>query len=328
MPVVFCKTRPNPYSCRKIRMSGKARIEAALKEIASVFSNVLTVPRNSPFYSPYLVSKLTKLKAERSLYKIIEIDSKNKQYLNFGLRAAVLAVLNQTSKSENAATVMITFTLTEHYCRRLKSIDSTVVSRGNGKPPISALRADLKRTLFNKFSITHEFFVLERSRGGCFHAHILASLPCPELKTLKGVALTTTDTFNRLKLALKELDFVRSNSNNAIQIKDHYNCEVYRRVIGEEASEFIELDIDSLGDDSGWKIGKYFTDLSTGEITVVSYKSSRPLNIDTGIADYLSKELKRKIFRSSRDNYSISSAVRQELKVLAKEIIAYNRMKK
>lgn len=318
----FCKTRPNSYTYKNIHMFGQDRIEAAINELVSVFSVGELVPGNSPTRSPYLASKLTKLKSARDLYKTQVIDRKYNLHLNFGLRAAVISVLEQTKKFENATTVLITLALTEHYSNRLKIIDR----HKSSKPPLSAVRADLKRTIFDKFSISHEFFVIEKSSNGNFHLHIVASIVCSDVATLKGCEFKNTRTYENLRSALISSYFVEK-FNTAVQIKEDYIKEIYCKTIGQQETELLELELDSLGANSGWKVGKTFKDKKTGQTAILSYKTVCPLPINTGIADYLAKELRDKVFETSRDNFSISAASRFDLKTLVNFQIALNRSK-
>ena len=111
----------------------------------------------------------------------------------------------------------------------------------------------------------------------------------------------------------------------AVQVKTEYKRELYTKVIGQEQTELLELEIDLLGDQSGWQRGKAFTDITTGEVSYISYKTTGLHPIDSGIADYLSKSLNDKVFMKSRYNFSISSATRKELKLIANEVIDRNR---
>lgn len=304
-------------------MSGVTRIVTALNEYAALFSDSPLVPRNSPFHSAYLASRLKKITQARQLYKSVEVDSTKKLYINYGLRAATLSVIEATKQHRNAVTAFITVQLTEQYYRHLKAIDCSSVSQG--EPPISRLREVLRRKLFDKFEIKHEYFVVERgAKNSTIHLHIVCSLQCPEVSSMSGVNFETTDTCKRLKKAIRAMHEVETYQT-AVQVKTEYKRELYTKVIGQEQTELLELEIDLLGDQSGWQRGKAFTDITTGEVSYISYKTTGLHPIDSGIADYLSKSLNDKVFMKSRYNFSISSATRKELKLIANEVIDRNR---
>jgi len=67
--------------------------------------------------------------------------------------------------------------------------------------------------------------------------------------------------------------------------------------------------------DSSNELKGYYED-SDGNIEAVYFQSRLLHDIDIGIADYLSKDLRRNLFESAAYNFSISRRLRDDIKTL------------
>lgn len=265
------------------------RILAALNKADELYSTSKPVPSNNPTYKGYDPSKLASLKTRDDLYKTFEVGKG--LYVNYGLRSFTE---NLIKNADPRNVRLVTFKLTNEFSAKLLEIDQQKLKKERTQGPIERLTNDLRRYVLDKLGITHYYYVLEKSPVG-FHAHLV--MDC------MGVS------DDQIKLQLAKKKWI-SSTTSSIQIQRDYWEILYRDIIGKAEADRIDLEIELYGDDSSWVCAEFKVD-EKGNKVCRKYKSSQKKFIDSGLADYLAKGLRERLFKSARDNFSASKALRQ-----------------
>ena len=278
-------------------MTANPFISAALERADRVFSSTTAVPHNNEYFVGYLPEHLPLLKTKRDYYKNHVVNKKHKQYVNYALRVAMKQLIEIDSLSTGGQLFMATLVLSDYFVNRLLVCDKSAVS--GSKTPMAMLSRAIRERLCSPCGIKHMFFVVERGKQGNVHVHIVAFLP-----DTNGCSLSD---FKSKASALGQV----SNRPNSIKIQTTYHATLYRKVIGDENADLIELEVEQLGKDSYWETRKWTTS-TKGVMQCVEFRSTAELPLDCGIADYLAKDLNKRVFGSSRYNFHISASLRKQ----------------
>ncbi|MDF2179099.1 hypothetical protein P2G88_12635 [Aliiglaciecola sp. CAU 1673] len=282
---------------------GQSRIAAALEKTATTLSDGYLVPYYNHYYENYHSHKLPTLTRVKDIHKTHCVDARKRHYVNYALRACVLSMKKEIDENPNAKKrlAMITVNFSHKYSQKLRSLEFPTSHYG------TAVMRRLASVGVDKF-----FIVFEAGK---------ANKAIPELISLHAHIVLTIDPFEseevraclRNEFELKR-DIRGSIASSSVMIQFQYTPRLYTCSPLQSALATLEQQL--LGEQSQWVVDERA--VFSGRIR--SLKSRDPIELNIGIADYLSKELPNSIFSKGR-NYYISRPLNAEIKVTASERI-------
>jgi hypothetical protein len=283
--------------------AGIARIQKAVAKNHQGLSVGQPVLYHNGYYESYEPTKLPKVKSRNDFHKTFLLNPSKQQYINFSLRAGVLALRKSASKQTDCHTKFVTIQLNK---KASKKITTSVPS----KTPTVYCNVRLRGLVFSKLGITEYFFVIEKSSKGGLHIHLLVNLPdgC-EVKFRELLKQTNWLSINK-----------HGMSNNSVVIKDSYTLKLFFNGLCKDEIDKLNAEIERTDYDSSWYLHKHIASVVPKSEWYI-YHTVTPIGIDVGLADYLSKSLTDKLFGKGNWNYSISRELLKNMKPFREHLI-------
>jgi len=285
---------------------GVNRIARARALLVRTFDDRLEVPSNDTYFSSYHPSKLPLLTSNRKLYEVHRLDKNKKINLVYGLRTATLELTDGCSSCKDALMVHATVNFSEDFTSRLEQM----------KSPVSYYGKRVKSYL-RQLGIEDFWLVIEEGKrrqhqvSRRLHAHIVLSIEEYKLNRLKELLSNKNEVF---------YDSSGHRERRAVDISFGYEVPIYRSYISDERAELIQMEIDEYPEVTAWKLPTYYQ-RSNGVVFVKKISG-----INSGLPDYLSKQLHKRLLSKSRRNFYISRSLTSKMYSRVDEIIRSNKV--
>ncbi|OKY25661.1 hypothetical protein [Thalassotalea sp. PP2-459] len=275
---------------------GTAVIARALAKNLRVFDDRAVVPHLSYYNSSYSTYNIPLLTSKRNLYKTIIINKSKSINLNYALRASVLAL----KEIKHQIPVHCTVNFSQKFSKSLYSM----------KNPVSYCGQRYKQ-YFSQIGIDDFFLVIEKSRSGRLHAHIVTSVNQSDIPYIKQLLSNSNEI---------QLEPNGKLEAHSVFIDLGYEIKIYKQHIDKHKKELLEMEIADYPELTTWR-------KSNPRERHLGISFVRRVNsIDVGLPDYLCKQLNSIIFKNSISNFYISNTLRRKLNAIAEPIIEANKI--
>ncbi|GAA6183789.1 hypothetical protein [Aliiglaciecola sp. NS0011-25] len=296
-----------PSSTKKA--AGNPVITRALANSSRGLSRGRPVLRYNSYIESYTPEQLPKITTRKQLYKTHCLDAKKHHYINYGLRAAVLGLL-EAANNDKTNTKHVTVQLNEGFSKRVIDESGT---RGSAQYFNRMFRMRIAAPL----NIANYFFVFETSQRGNLHVHIVLNIDESEVGRLKELLKSS---------GWLQTDNLGKVSNSAIKVDSGYPVRLFRNAMSLEEIEYIEMEVEDYSDDSLWQCVRKKAD-DKGNIVCQEYQLKEHHTIDEGLADYLCKDLTDSLFYGGK-NYGISRSLKSHMKPYIEQVISKDKKHK
>lgn len=293
--------------------SGLARIIKALEVDDAVFGTESRVPYNNIYYRGYQLindDNFLAVTDRRFLYKTHVIDKTLGHALNFSLRAFNKTLMSLEDKAKKLNVYFITVNFGDELTSILDGVNDKYLKGKSREGAIAYLNRKLRQKVFSKVGVEYYWFTIELGSLDTPHIHIVALVPEDNVNLMR--------TKFRQQFWIGEDSVFRGTASSVNILRD------YRRKIfikDKLTAELLELESQLLADPLWEQVGAGSL-ISDGYI---QFQSVHRHAIDVGLADYLAKDTLTVVYESSRDNYCVSKALRDEAKPLINSQIALNK---
>jgi hypothetical protein len=293
---------------RLSKTSGVSRIAKAIRQQEVGLSIGCPVLYYNSYFSSYKPTELPKVKSSKEFHKTYCLIATKDHYINYSLRAAILALRQSSAQEHNCLTKFVTIQLGIDVSEKIRN-------GSKSKTPTVYFNERFRKRFLSKIEVKDYFFVLEESKNGCLHIHLVANFKDGNESKLKGM-LTKANW-----LPLSASGMVK---NSSVLVKDTYVLKMKRTCLTDEDRVRLDMEIDSVGFDSSWYCSKTALNVDGTKICT-EYKTVDPVGIDVGLADYLSKSLTEKLFGTGNWNYSISRDLTAKVKPFRERLLSEGR---
>lgn len=259
------------------------------------------VPDSNPYFKEYEASNLPLLTSLRRLHETHVIHKGKGFNLNYFIRASVIELQEQAALDFDLDTVFITINFNREYSRKL-------FERAN---PVSYFGGYLKNRL-KKFGLEDLLCVIEKTTSsGCYHAHIVITCFKRDVNKIVG--------------ELKNVKQVHTDKNgkplpSSVLSKNSYKVELFARYINDNVKELLSYEIDKYHEETFWRHANA-SERARGVVFVRTFEG-----INAGLADYLSKSLRERLFAGSERNYYVTRALQKKIMNRVTFIIEQNKL--
>ncbi|MBU3005941.1 hypothetical protein [Paraglaciecola arctica] len=293
MPVRSPKTTPNPTLIKALEKSRKGLSEGR------------PVQTSNRYIKSYAPSLLPVIKSREDLYITHCLDVKAEQYINFGLRAAVAALVNETSiKSSPLVTTAITINFNADFSDKIRRAVAS-------KKPAQYFNHLFRSKIAIPFEIDDYIYVLEESSSGLLHVHIVCNIEVGIEKSVRKALWNS----NWLRF-----DSTGVKSPKSVDIRNRYKVRMYRRALKKNDAELLDMEIETDPAFSLWECCDVRTG-SNGKDYCAVYQAKEYSQINVGFADYLSKSISDKLFSGGK-NYGMSRSLKTKMEPYIKQVIS------
>jgi hypothetical protein len=267
---------------------------------ANTFSDDFLVPDFNTYYGIYKKASLEPLKRIRDISKTIILCNRRNLYLNYRFRASLVSMLYEASETDELELGFITIYFSPEFAEKLSNYDD----------PVGSYSDTLKKR-FAKYGIKDFFIVFEfgsaRSVEKPFaglHVHVVTLMNRSDKKSLN-------ETLKKRKEVL--IDKNGKIASSAVKIVFEY----YPKILKSSAHEktFIGVLADR-NPHTKWR--RATPDEEERGIVFIAKKG---IEIDVGLADYLSKHLTQSVFDGNKKNHYVSQSLKKKTKILVESRI-------
>lgn len=299
------KTMPKSGSKTSINPSIKRAVENAKLGL----SGGRPVLKYNSYISSYKAEELPVIKNKKQVYKTYCLDKSKGHYVNYGLRSAVLGLL-QAAKTEHGVE-------THHVTAQLNTDFSNKITSGSKtRNPAQYFNRMFRLKIAEPLRASRYFFVLEESKLGNLHVHIVMNINVKLLGSLrdklKGTKWLQVDKHGNI-------------AAKAVDISTGYPVRLTRRSMSKIEAELLDMEIVDFKDESLWK-GVREKRTSKGEVYFEEFQSKDKHPIDEGLADYLCKSMADSLFYGGK-NYAMSQSLKTTMEPFINQVIEEGKLR-
>tara|TARA_R110000737_G_scaffold130554_2_gene162573 strand:- start:8025 stop:8882 length:858 start_codon:yes stop_codon:yes gene_type:complete len=267
---------------------------------ANTFSDDLLVPEFNTYYNVYKKANLKPLKRIRDISKTITLCNRRNLYINYRLRASLVSMLYEASETDELELGFITIYFSPEFAEKLSNYDD----------PVGSYSDTLKKR-FAKYDIKDFFIVFEFGNArsaekplGGLHVHVVTLMNKSDKESLN-------EALRKRKEVL--IDKKGDIASSAVKILFKY----YPKIL--KSSEHEKTFIGVLADRNPHT--KWRRATPEEEARGVVYIAKKGIEINVGLADYLSKQLTQRVFDGSKKNHYVSQSLKKKTKLLVESRI-------
>jgi hypothetical protein len=296
-----------PKSGSKIAVN--PRIKRAVDNRQLGLSRGRPVLRYNSYFNSYKAEELPLIKNKKQVYKTHCLDKSNGHYINYGLRAAVLGLLQAAKTEDSIETHLVTVDLNSDFSKKITSGSGT-------RNTAQYFNRMFRLKVAVPMCFSHYFFVIEQSKSGNLHVHVLMNIDVRLISDLKDMIKS-----NKWHL----IDIKGNYATTAIKVNPDYVVRLKRRSMTKLEAEVLDMEVEDYEDESLWKgVGKRTS--IEGEVYFGEFQLKEKHPIDEGIADYLCKSMTDSLFYGGK-NYAMSRSLKAIMEPFINQVIEEGKLR-
>jgi hypothetical protein len=267
------------------------------------------VLRYNSYISSYKAEELPIIKNKKQVYKTYCLDKSKGHYINYGLRAAVLGLLQKARTEDEIETHHVTVQLNSDFSKKITGGSGT-------RNPAQYFNRMFRLKVAVPMRVSHYFFVLEESESGNLHVHAVMNIDVKMVSDLREVLKSTKWC---------QIDIHGNYAASAINISRGYPVRVKRESMDKTEAELLDMEVIDYEDESFWK-GVRERITSKGEVYFEEFQSKEKHPIDEGLADYLCKSMTDSLFYGGK-NYAMSQSHKAIMEPFINQVIEEGKLR-
>jgi hypothetical protein len=296
-----------PKSGSKIAVN--PRIKRAVENGRLGLSGGRPVLRYNSYFNSYKAEEVPIIKNKKQVYKTHCLDKSKGHYINYGLRAAVLGLLQKARAEVGVETHYVTVQLNSDFSKKITGGSST-------RKPAQYFNRMFRLKVAVPMRASHYFFVLEESKSGNLHVHVVMNLDAKLVSDLRDAIKSTN---------WRKIDIHGNYAASAINISTGYTVCVKRESMSKIEAELLDMEVIDYEDESLWN-GVRERKTLKGEVYFEEFQSKEKHSIDEGLADYLCKSITDSLFYGGK-NYAMSGSLKAIMEPFINQVIEEGKLR-